>query len=191
MPYLTAAVVLIGALTLLDLVLTLGVLRRLRDQAAGAAPSPAPTLSIGVGERPGGFLAASTRGEPVEPEALPGVLVGFFSPDCTPCRERVPQFTAYAEQLQAGRDAVLAVVIDGGAGDEDGSAGAAGMVAALDGVARVIVEAPHGPVARAFGVTAYPMLCLLDGAGAVAVAGSDLSAFPATILGADLLRTGR
>lgn len=83
MPYLAAAVVLIGLLCVLNLLLTVGLIRRLREQGPGRPGNAAPPTALGPGSRIGDFTTRTTGGEPVSHEDLTG-LVGFFSAGCTP-----------------------------------------------------------------------------------------------------------
>jgi thiol-disulfide isomerase/thioredoxin len=180
MPFLTAAIVVVGLLCLLDLLLTLGVIRRLRDHterlsalSAGRAPAGAPDRMLAVGQVPADFAATTVDGDPVSKGLLGApALVGFFSPGCAPCRERVPEFSAYAGRMPGGRDRTLAVVVGNG---ERGSQ----LASELKGVGHVVVEAPGGPVSTAFGVHGFPALCVLDSGGAIAAAGPTLDRLPA------------
>ncbi len=89
MKALAIAVVLFGALSVLNLLLLFGVLRRLREgvgsrpQPGGAVPGPpmAPVGTIVQG------TTASWDGE---------TLVGFFTPGCGPCEQQLPAFIEYA-----------------------------------------------------------------------------------------------
>lgn len=151
MPILTAALLLVGALCALDLILTLGVIKRLRehtDLLANSGGMGAPALA--AGEEVGAFTATTMDGEPLTGEQLAeDTLVAFFSPTCGPCKETMPKFVQYAPTVPGGRDRVLAVVV--GEPDE-----AAGPVGALSPVARVVVENVDGALGEAFKVKAYP-----------------------------------
>jgi hypothetical protein len=171
MPYLVAAVALLTGLTLVNLTLLLAVLRRLRHQAAARAsvrdPMPKPVLDIG--ETPADFATVTVEGERVGPDTIAGGLVGFFSPHCSVCHERLPQFVAYARGLDRSR--VVAVLV--GTAEETGE-----LAAALGGVAGLVVEAVEGPLYRAFAVAGLPVMCLLDQRGTVVASGTDLGTFP-------------
>lgn len=171
MPYLIAAVVLATALGLLNLVLTLAVLRRLRE--AAARERDAASGVIGAGRTPGDFAATDTDGRGVGRADLTGrVLVGFFSTTCAACVEELPRFLTRAGDMAGGRERVLAVVHgDRPAADE--------MARRLADVARVVVEDPDGPVGGAFDVRAFPSWCLLDD-GVVRETGTGTSPVPAT-----------
>lgn len=177
MGYLTAAVVVVGLLCLLDLVLTLGVIRRLREHTDLLDRSMAgmsPPVGVPVGETVAEFAATTIEGEPVSRELLAGrTLVGFFSPGCQPCEEQMPGFIEYARSNPGGTPHVLAVVAavatDDVATDKE-------YVQRLAPVARVVVEEPAGPVQAAFQVTGYPAIYLVDDGGVVAAAGWAMNA---------------
>jgi thiol-disulfide isomerase/thioredoxin len=173
MSVLIAAVVFVGALCLFDLVLSLGVIRRLREQSTqltsllGAGPGALTTVA--VGQVVGAFTASTTTGETVTRDRLEDMtLVGFFSPNCAPCAAQLPQFVTYAETF-AGP--VLAIA----AGPPEQTAD---LVAALSGIARVVAEADDGAVSAAFGVRGYPTLLLVDASGRVQASGTAVAALP-------------
>ncbi len=170
MPYLTAGVVIVGVLCALDLVLTLGVIRRLRDHAErlstmDGGPAEHPDLMLPRGSTVGGFSALTTDGEAVALELIDGpTLVGFFSPGCEPCQEQAPLFVEFAAAMPGGRSRVLAVVVgQGEAADE--------LAAALSGAARVVIEPSRGPVSGAFQVAGFPAIGLVDEHGVVVDSG--------------------
>ncbi|MET7301346.1 hypothetical protein [Embleya sp. NPDC005575] len=152
----------------LDLVLTLGVIRRLREHAellssGGGSGDP---LDMAVGEEVGEFSTSMVDGEPLTRGMLAEeTLVAFFSPGCEPCREKLPRFVEHARTLPGGRDRVLAAVV-GDAGE------AAAFVAELSPFARVVVEAgPDDALGRAFRARSYPTLLRVapDDAGRLVV----------------------
>jgi hypothetical protein len=147
MPYLVAAVVLLGVVCIVNLLFTLGILHRLRNQATW---TPGPMFALSPGSTVGEFSATTTTGEPVSSDSLAG-LVGFFSAGCEACHEVVPHFTERAAQMPQG--SVLAVV----GGDDEAT------VRALSPVARVVLAGlDGGAVARAFQNTWTPAIYLLD-----------------------------
>ncbi|MEV4692212.1 TlpA disulfide reductase family protein [Micromonospora echinospora] len=178
MAYLAAAVIVVGIIGLLNLILAFGVIRRLREHtvrltALEAGHGHNDQIMLGAGSTVAPFQAVTEDGVTVTRDGLTGrTLVAFFSPDCTPCRERMPQFIRYAAEHPGGRDHVVGVV----ASDRD----AAGeYVAALTPVARVVVESDGGPLCTAFGVQGFPAIGLIDESGVVVASGSlieDLSA---------------
>jgi hypothetical protein len=177
-PYLVAAVVLVGLLCLLDLLLTVGVIRRLRQHTEllnklQAGPGgPMPDVMLPAGSAVGEFAATTTEGDPVSRELLAGrTLVGFFTPGCEPCKEKLPTFIEVAPGISGGPEQVLAVVV---ASAEEG----AETAARLAEVARVVVEPYDGPVVKAFGASGFPAFGLLEGRQVVA-SGFELEALPA------------
>lgn len=169
MPYLAAALVLVTALCLLNLVLTMGVIRRLRADAGHRSLAPS-AAERAVGNSVGEFLATSVTGVAVDHGRLDGrAVVGFFTPGCRPCAEQLPEFERLARRL--GADRVLGVVVgDGAACDAD--------AARLSAVAPVVVERPGGPVSTAFSVDAFPSLFEVRN-GTVVAAGHAVSALGA------------
>lgn len=146
MPYLVAGVVFVGTLCAFDLILTLAVVRRLREHAALLEGRQAEAPFTPVGTALPEFSASSLDGTALtraffsEP-----TIVGLFSTTCAACRERLPEF---ADRIRdAGR--VLAVI----EGDRDE---AEPFIAALSPVATVVVEPVNGPVTTAFGRPASP-----------------------------------
>ncbi|QYC45876.1 hypothetical protein Nocox_41675 [Nonomuraea coxensis DSM 45129] len=193
MAYVVAALVLVGLLGALNLMLAVGVVRRLREHSAelaalrsgGAAADAGALSSFGEvalrdGSPVGAFTAVAVDGEPVTLGTFGDrPLVGFFSPGCTPCEEQLPAFVEFAADRPGGRGTRLAVVV--GAGEET-----AETVERLSPVATVVVEPDGGPVQQAFGVTGFPAFVLVsDGLVTAshyqlhAVAGRDAAALSA------------
>lgn len=162
MPYLVAAVVVLGVVCLLNLLLTIGIVRRLRTQSG----HPGPLFALGPGSSPGDFTVVTTTGEPVSRETLTGV-VGFFSAGCEACHDLLPRFVEHARELDPGN--VLAVV---GGGDEE-------LVRTLAPVARVVTaDLGGGPMARAFQNTWTPAVYLIGDDHRVVAAGSRMEELP-------------
>ncbi|MFC5180505.1 peroxiredoxin family protein [Actinomadura harenae] len=169
MPYLVAAVVLFAVLSVLNLLLTFGILRRMRADAA-AGPRTVPGAGDLFALKPGAtvpeFSAVTTRDEPVTREDAAGV-VAFFSADCDGCHDLLPSFLERARTL--GRDNVLAVF----SGEEPET------VAALEEVARVVqADGKGGPVARAFQNEWTPALYLLGEDGRITGSGARMHELP-------------
>ncbi|GAA2353333.1 hypothetical protein [Dactylosporangium salmoneum] len=172
MPYVIAVLVLIGALALLNLALTYGVIRRLREHTellsggAAEAPWPAPGKEIGA------FAATTTAGRDLRTADLAdGLQVGFFRTGCAPCQERMPQFAARAEAA-GDPERFLAVL----AGDPRELAG---EIARLAPVAQVVLAERDSGVVKAFAVTAFPTLVLVGPGAKVASAGYEMASLDA------------
>lgn len=165
MSYLAAAVVLVGLLCVLNLFLTLGLIRRLREQRAAQPQSATPPTALKPGSPIGDFATTTIDGEPVSRQNLVG-LVGFFSAGCTPCHDLAPRFAEHA--AGAPRQDVLAVV----AGDDPE------LVAALSPAARVVTEDFDGVVTTAFQNAWTPALYLVDAGHRVVATGGRLEDLP-------------
>jgi hypothetical protein len=169
MSYLAAASVLACLLGALNLVLVMGVIKRLREMAQPAA-TERPQVTIRPGARPEPFTAEAVDGALIDADGLANTLVGFLSPECPACTERLPQFLEYARAI-GGRDRTVAVLI--GAPDELGD-----LATQVRPVARVVMEPSYGPVAAAFSTVGFPAVVLLDGAGVVSHSGTSFVTFP-------------
>lgn len=175
MSVLAAAVAVLGALGVVNLLLCVGIIRRLREHTeildaqlgdGGSNRSPAPMYA--VGQTIGDFDATTVDGTAVSRATLTGTtMVGIFTIGCTPCQERLPLFVEQAAHRD--RAQVLAVV----AGTPDDSAD---YVARLAAVARVVREDDDGPVTTAFGVEGFPSFALVDADGVVLASGTKLGA---------------
>jgi hypothetical protein len=165
----TIPVVALTILSCVNLILLLGVVRRL-GRLTGPAPAvPQPHLPR-PGDVVGNFVASTTDGDRVSVRDLSGWrLVGFFTVGCPPCEAFKPAFRAHANTFPGGRDRVLAV-ITGGKGDPGA------LADEMAEFAHVIVEAPTGPVSTAFGVTGFPVACLLKG-DTITATGLDVESF--------------
>jgi thiol-disulfide isomerase/thioredoxin len=156
------ATITLTTLCVVNLILLLGLVRRVNRlgerSGAPAAESPEPA----VGDRVGQFAATTTGGERIDTAGLTGrTLVGFFAAGCPPCERLLPHFVANAEGFPGGRRQVLAIVV--------AKKGDPGEVAArLERIARVIVEPGRGPASRAFGVDAFPSVCQTENGRIVA-----------------------
>ncbi|MFC3452128.1 TlpA family protein disulfide reductase [Amycolatopsis speibonae] len=175
MPILTAAVVLVGLLCVLDLLLSFGIIRRLREQNETLKNVQQKSgvdqqIALPAGATIGAFSTTTVGGAELSIADIDGsrALVGFFSPNCEPCKERMPEFIEYAARFEGKVFAIAA-------GDE---AETADMVARLGEVGEVIREFDGGDVHQAFGATGYPALCLVEGDRTVLASGWEMSVLP-------------
>jgi hypothetical protein len=175
--FLIALAVLGATVAVLNLLLTVGVIRRLRqhtEQLANVqAMGPPGDIMIGAGEQVDQFAATTTDGEPVSRELLSGqTLVGVLSPDCGACKERLPEFISLAEAFPGGRGQVLAVL----AGEREH---VQAYRERLEPVARVVIEpSSGGPVSTALQIQGFPSFAVLDSTGTVLGSGSDPHELP-------------
>ncbi|MFI9152414.1 TlpA family protein disulfide reductase [Streptomyces sp. NPDC053367] len=167
MAVLAPVVALVGAVAVVNLILTYGLIRRLRTQGPPSRPA-GPIDAASVGATAGPFSVQAVDGTALTREDLPdGALVGFFTPGCEPCTELLPRFVTAVRRLGLPRNGVLAVVAPG--------AGQHAYSDELGGIARVTVGDDALRVAEAFGITGYPVVCRVASDGRVTVIDRDLA----------------
>ncbi|WP_327586833.1 hypothetical protein OHA25_07350 [Nonomuraea sp. NBC_00507] len=181
MVYMVVGVVFVGVLCVLNLLLTYGVIRRLREHAAllsragtaGATPGGAGGPDKVVGTVAGEFKAVTTEGAVITRDRFDGAagayLVGFFLESCAPCKEELPKFLDRAAGFPGGRDHVYAITR--GVTDE--------AVAALWAVAHVVTGEAGDEIGTAFAVTGYPSFFLVGEGGLVHAGAFKVEALPA------------
>lgn len=178
MVFLYAIIAFIGVISVINLLLILGVVRRLREQnepASVAHSSDDPAL-LSPGSMVGDFAAVDLDRRHVSREQLADrTLVGFFAVGCASCQESLPHFVAAARAHDDDRDQVLAVIVGGSDG-----AGAQPFVQPLSPVARVVYQEVDGPLPEAFSVRAFPSFFVLDSSGRVRASTSNVETLPAT-----------
>ncbi|WP_444960761.1 TlpA family protein disulfide reductase [Nocardiopsis sp. M1B1] len=155
-----AAVALVGALGLVNLLLSIGVIRRLRqhtellENRPRSADDDVPASAVPVGTSVGAFRATSTRGaEVVFDASAERLLVAFVSPDCSPCRKRLPLLLDHLAQNPDVR--ALAVVIEEGGAEAD-------MVAQLEPTVSVVVQPWEGELPRLFDIQGTPSFITVE-----------------------------
>ena len=152
-----AAALAAGLVASLNLLLTFGVIRRLREHtkllATRSEHAPAPQPGHAIGE----FNTTSVDGVAVTREWVERQgVVAFLSPGCEACEEALAPLTDYVRGV--GR---ALVVVEG----EDTETRR--IADAFDGLATVVTQRPAvaDPVREAFGVKAFPIVMTVgDGA---------------------------
>ena len=178
MVFLGVAVAIVGALGLLDLLLTFGVIRRLRQHTemlsrAGGPDIPVigPVIGLASGEPVAAFSALTLGGERLT--GASGLRVaGFFSSACSACPERVGPFADYLADHRVARESVLSVVV----APDDGVPSYADR---LIEAGRVCAVREDSEVLKAFKVAGFPAFCLLDADGGLVTASYDPAMLPA------------
>ncbi|WP_051450176.1 TlpA family protein disulfide reductase [Actinospica robiniae] len=168
------AIVLLAALGMLNLLLALGIIRRLREQADATGQRAPRRLRLEVGERVGEFSAVSTGGAPVSRSSLHGSVVAVLSATCAPCKALLPDFLEFAAAFPGGAGRILAVAT----GE---AAEVAELIEQLEPVARVVTERMGGPVCAALGVSGFPSLLLVGDDGTVESSGGSMDVVRAPV----------
>jgi thiol-disulfide isomerase/thioredoxin len=175
MSFTVALVVLVGLLTVLNLALTVGVIRRLREHTERLSNRPArssgPKVIAQPGEHAKPFAAVTVDAEQVSEAELVGAptLIGAFAYGCTSCEERRPAFVELAKKFPGGRDRVLAVLVGG----EDDLTAERAM---LEPVARLVLQAEPGTgMTAALGVKGYPAFAVFGADGTVLSSATDVA----------------
>lgn len=156
--------ILLWVVVLLNVLLTLGLARRIR--------SAFPRMeSLKVGQKAPDFSAQTLQGKPITLNEYKGRAAAFIfvSPDCKPCREELPKLRNLMPSFkQSGIELVL--VSDG---DEektrslvDGSA---------DGLSVLVAPREHNPLFSDYKAMGTPSFCLIDANGKVQAAGIGVS----------------
>ncbi|SCE68196.1 hypothetical protein GA0070607_0323 [Micromonospora coriariae] len=164
MALLTVAVVLVAALGLLNLILLLGVIRRLREHTdlLSDQQGQPPAVMLEVGSIPGDFVSTTVDGRVLGRADLPPMtLVAFLSPSCEHCEEQLPLLVERARTMPGGPEHVWIVVVGKGPETEP-------YADRFTGLATVFVEPGTGALPLAFGVKGFPAFGLLDERGIVA-----------------------
>lgn len=165
-----AAVVLFGSLTVVNLILTYGVIRRLREQGellARGGGSGLMESSVRDVVQP--FSIIDTDGREISRDTLQdGTIVGFFAPGCPPCEDLLPRFIEGVRASGRPRGQVLAVLA-GGKSQQD-------YAGRLAPVATVIVGEYAETMVAAFGVRGFPVICRVGLDGSIEEIERDLKA---------------
>jgi thiol-disulfide isomerase/thioredoxin len=164
----TAVVAVIGVIAVLNLALTLGVLRRLREGAPVRPERRLPAVGAAVAD----FHTVDVDGRELSLHDLTGpAVVGFFTPGCAPCTALLPEFVATA--AEPNRQAIAVIVVDPGEDDTE-------YRRLLAPAARTVVERPHGTMQRAFGAGTFPTIAVLDAHHTVIASSFDVAALADT-----------
>ncbi len=172
MPILATAVAVVGALCVVNLLLSFGVIRRLREQAemlASVTTVDAAVTALEVGEQPAALSVVTVDGELLAD--VTGLdMVAFFSSTCSACPEQVPAFAEFLGRHRVPRKRVLAVVLGSPAEPPP-------YAPKLADLAQVCYEQEDGELAKAFRIVGYPAFLLLR-AGSLVAANWDAAALP-------------
>ncbi len=148
------------AISLFNLLLILGIVRRMRQRGPMI---PAEYVEIESGPQPGmplpEFSVHTTAGDRADSSAFSAGrgLVAFLSVGCGACSEELPQLRSYVANQRVDPARSLVFV----SGDPDGLSEYARAASAFS---QVVVEEANGPLTRRFDIKAFPtVLALHDG----------------------------
>jgi thiol-disulfide isomerase/thioredoxin len=161
-------VILIGLALSLNVIMTLGLIRRLRQihhSVAEWIPSgryvPLPD-GLPIGEVPPSFSVTDLDGEVISEATLAGQIsvLGFFAASCESCRLYLPRLRDLSKQR--ARDLQSLVVIDGDA------AHAGDLITVGRETGRVVTGELNTGMSGIFKVHFYPTFYVVDESGKVA-----------------------
>ncbi|MFE6765660.1 TlpA family protein disulfide reductase [Streptomyces sp. NPDC057689] len=158
MVFVVVGLVLVGALGLLNLALSIAIVRRLRRQEEQRR-AIAPDASSGpeVGTAVPAFTAPTLGGKVFASASLAGgtAALSFITTSCGACDEFVSEMPEFAAKTGLD-DSRIVVVIAG----EQGKARQ--MADHLDGLATVVYEAAPGDISSLYSITATPTTVITD-----------------------------
>lgn len=197
MPIVVAVLVVLSTVTLLNLLLTFGVIRKLREHTRELG-AVRPPVTLPVGAQVPDFAASTADGDVVSVASLrtAGGLVVFLAPDCSGCQEQLPSVrSALAEALDTPT-AVVVVLTRLRPAPEPARADRerAELVAALevDGGRVAVVDEPlDGALQSAFQVAAFPAFYLVDTDGRVSGVSNNAAQLAGLLPGRDVVSVGR
>ncbi|MEV4109852.1 redoxin family protein [Nonomuraea sp. NPDC049695] len=176
MEYVVVALCLLGALVLLNLLLTLGLVRRMRHQdeliaetrhkGQHRSPSGLPN-DVPVPE----FATVTVEGQDLTRSWLTDgtTAVGFIAGDCPSCEAQLHAFVDLLKQRRKEENKSLVVLVEvpGMLPETEKE-----LVGTFDGLATMTKESLGGTLQTAFRVRAYPAFFLIDAEGVVVSSGN-------------------
>lgn len=185
MAILTAAVTVLTALTLFNLVLSMALVRRLRhvENAGRRGPLPAvPDLEqLPAGRVIPEFTATSVTGAEVSSRELIGdrAVYAFFDTDCGICKKQLRPLVEFAEDAGLAPGQVIAFV-----GHENPDADVHAYTSVLENRATIVMQSLDDEVGRAFSPGGVPAVVLADADGTVVRSGVEVEDLATAFVGA-------
>ncbi|MEO3867583.1 redoxin family protein [Nonomuraea sp. B12E4] len=172
MTFAVVGLVLVGVVSVLNLVVLLVVLRRWRELEATGGGAHGHGSDVRIMDRIPGFSARALDGTTVTESTLLGkeTLVGFFSLTCKACVAAVPVFAGHAERLRAAGGISLAIVH----GDDSAGSELAAMLGDVMDI--VVAEGAEAELSKRFGARHYPTYASYGPNGVVITAGVGVAA---------------
>ncbi|WP_017585986.1 TlpA family protein disulfide reductase [Nocardiopsis ganjiahuensis] len=183
MGILIAAVVVLTALTLFNLVLTMALVRRLRrleDPGHGGAFPVFPDLEeVPAGRAVPEFTATTKDGVEVSSKKRLGdrAVYAFFDTSCGTCKKQLQPLVDFAKDAGLSPEQVIAFV-----GHEDPEADADAYTSVLEGHTTVVMQSLGDEVGQAFSPGGIPAIILADSGGVVVRSGVEVKNVAAAFL---------
>jgi peroxiredoxin len=160
--------ILLWVLVLLNLVLTLALVRKANsDSSSGATSTSQPVETLEKGSIAPDFSAQNLQGETVTLASYEGRAVAFVfvGPNCAPCRDSLPRYEAmYAGALSRGTEVVLV--------SNAGSEATSHLVDEFNlRMPVLIAPQPDNPFFEDYKVAGTPSYCLITADGKVQSSG--------------------
>jgi cytochrome oxidase Cu insertion factor (SCO1/SenC/PrrC family) len=183
MGILIAAVVVLTALTLFNLVLTLALVRRLRHSEnpgrAGAFPVFPDLEEVPAGRAIPEFTATTRDGAEISAKERLGdrAVYAFFDTSCGTCKKQLQPLVDFAKEAGLSPEQVIAFV-----GHEDPEADPDAYTSVLEGHPTVVMQSLGDEVGLAFSPGGIPAIILADADGVVVRSGVEVKSVAAAFL---------
>jgi hypothetical protein len=158
MVLLSVALAILAVLVLVDLVLSAGVIRRLRAAERKLIEiSTPPETALALGESMPDFVSADGRLTRADLVGKPS-LVAFFSDNCHLCPPQAERLVERADEIANQGVAVVSVMGTSDDGSDD-------LIPLLRKAGRLVIEGGSGELKGAFRAGPPPALLMFDDAG--------------------------
>lgn len=183
MGILIAAVVMLTALALFNLVLTLALVRRLRhleNPGPGGVFPVFPDLEeVPAGRAVPEFTATTRDGVEISTKERLGdrAVYAFFDTSCGSCKKQLQPLVDFAEDAGLSPEQVIAFV-----GHEDPEADADAYTSVLEGHTTIVMQSLGDEAGLAFSPGGIPAIILADADGVVVRSGVEVKSVAAAFL---------
>ncbi|MFD6099498.1 TlpA family protein disulfide reductase [Nocardiopsis flavescens] len=185
MAILTAAVVVLTALALFNLVLTMALVRRLRRVEStghrGSLPAFPDLERLPAGRAVPEFTATSATGAEVSSRERVGdrAVYAFFDTDCGICKKQLRPLVEFAADAGLAPEQVIAFI-----GHENPDADVDAYTSVLENRATIVMQSLDDEVGRAFSPGGVPAVVLADADGIIVRSGVEVEDLATAFAGA-------
>ena len=160
-PVLVISLVLLWLIVLFNLLLTFGLIRRINTR-----PGIQPVETLEIGEPAPPFTAETLAGKTVTLAQFTGkrLALVFMSPNCGPCREKLPELQALTSKL-AGEGIVFALLF------REAAEGIRPFAAKHNLTMPIWLVPPPNPLWQDYKVVGTPSYCVIEANHEVALTG--------------------